>query len=311
MKNLTILIIIALLILSGGNVQTVAAFPIKVTDDRCKQIMVSERPLRIVALLPLYAEILIDLGVLDLIVGIADSPNNPPEVGRLTKVGPASNPNRELIVSLAPDVVLGATDFNNFREALETANLTVITAGCFKGAPDFGSISGVIDVFKTIRTVGMMAEEGGTKTDALIGRISEEVVSIEGAILDRSRPTAVVLYPDPSGKTPPYSAGGGAPESEIITRAGGTNALANLKGYPQISFEELLRLDPEFIFTDPSRIETITSDSRLQGLKAVKDGKVCGMKASQWTSSRVAKTLRSVAETLHPQAFGKESGPCT
>jgi len=306
----TTLLTIALLALIGGGGQLAVGFPVKITDDRCKEVAVPKRPERIVTLLPLYAEILVDLGAAGRIVGVADSPDNPPDVERLPKVGPTSNPNRELIVALAPDVVFGATDFNKFREALEAAKLTTVTTGCFRGTPDFGSINGVADVFKAIRAVATASEESPTKASALIGQISEEVVSIEGAVLDSPKPTVAVLYPDASGKTPPFAAGRGTPENEAITRAGGQNALSKLDGYPQISLEELLRLDPEFIFTDPSQIKSITSDGRLQGLKAVRGGKVCGIKASQWTSSRVGRTLRAIAETLHPQAFGKEPKPC-
>lgn len=300
---------VALLFAIGGG-QLAADFPVKVVDDRCKEIVVPKRPERIVTLLPLYAEILIDLGALGRIVGVADSPDNPPEVERLPKVGPSFNPSRELIVALKPDVVFGATDFYKLREALEAAKIVVITVGCFRGTPDFGFITGIIDVFKAIRTVGLAVEGSTAKADALIGRLSEEIIAIEGAVLDHPKPTAAVLYPDPAGKTPPYAAGRGTPEHEILTRARGLNVLAALVGYKHVSFEELVRLDPEFIFTDPAQIKAITEDARLKGLRAVKEKKVCGIKASQWTSSRVAKTLRTVAEMLHPQAFGKEPKPC-
>lgn len=301
---------LTLLLAIGGDSPLAADFPVKVTDDRCKEITIAKRPEGIVTLLPLYAEILIDLGAVERIVGVADSPDNPPVVEKLPKVGPAFNPNRELIVALKPDVVFGATDFNKLREALEAAKLIVITAGCFRGVPDFGAIKGITDVFKAIRTVGLAVEGSTAKADTLIGQLSEEIIAIEGAVLDRPKPIAAVLYPDPAGKAPPFAAGRGTPEHELLTRAGGLNAFAKLEGYPQVSFEELVKIDPEFIFTDPSQIKLITGDQRLQGLRAVKEKKVCGMKASQWTSSRLAKSLRAIAEMLHPQAFGKEPKPC-
>jgi len=186
----------------------------------------------------------------------------------------------------------------------------VITAGCFRGVPDFGAIKGITDVFKVLRTVSLAVEGSTARVDTLIGQLSEEIIAIEGAVLDRPKPIAAVLYPDPAGKTPPFAAGRGTPENELLTRAGGFNAFAKLEGYPQISFEELVKLDPEFIFADPSQIKLITGDQRLQGLRAVKGKKVCGVKASQWTSSRIAKTLRTIAEMLHPQAFEKEPKPC-
>lgn len=52
-----------------------SAFPVEVVDDRGKTILIAQEPGRIVvAGIPLYAEVLLDLGLLGRMVGVADSP---------------------------------------------------------------------------------------------------------------------------------------------------------------------------------------------------------------------------------------------
>lgn len=270
---------------------SLADYPVKVRDDRGREITIPKRPERIVvAGTPLYTEIIIDLGATSRLVGVSDSPDNPPEVTHLPKVGPAFSPNIEVILSLKPDVVFGA--FGAVRDSLERAGLIVITAG-----KSGGVIDSVTEVFRTIRTVGLVLDGDLKKADPLIGQIAEEIVITEGAVIDNIKPTAAILYP--SGDQPPFAAGRSTPENEILLRAGGINVFSDISGYKQVSFEELLKRDPGFIFTDPFLMVLITNHRLLQGLKAVRERRVFGVKASAWISSRSAQTIKNISEILH------------
>jgi ABC-type Fe3+-hydroxamate transport system substrate-binding protein len=48
----------------------------------------------------------------------------------------------------------------------------------------------------------------------------------------------------------------------------------NLSGYSQISFEELVSQNPEFIFTDEWGYDQITSENALQSVNAIKNNQV-------------------------------------
>jgi hypothetical protein len=133
----------------------------------------------VVAGTPLYTEILIDLGALDRIVGVSESADNPKEVEKLPKVGPAFNPNTEIIISLKPDVVFGA--IGAVRETLERAGLIVVSLG----KVGTGAIDSVTEIFRTIRSVNLVIEGDTKRADTLIGRIAEEIVTIEGTIFHR------------------------------------------------------------------------------------------------------------------------------
>lgn len=268
-------------------------FPVTVVDDRGQEITIPERPERIVvAGTTLYTEILLDIGAGDRIVGVASSPDNPPEVADLPKVGPSYSPSVEAILALGPDLVLGA--WGATRDGLEAAGVTVLTTGWITGLPD---------IFKTIRTVGL-AVGSAAEADKLIGRIAEEVVEIESKVLGLPPVRAAFLYmsgPD----TPPYAAGAGSIESELILRAGGTNVFADVTGFPQVSLEEVVKRDPQVIFTDPAQVENFYGSKVLLGISAVEEKRVYGIKASAVTSTRVAEALAEMARCLHPEAFAE------
>jgi len=270
-----------------------SGFPVTVVDDRGQEITISEWPERIVvAGTTLYTEILLDIGAGDRIVGVTSSPNNPPEVAGLPQVGPSYSPSVEAILALGPDLVLGA--WGATREGLEAAGVTVLTTGW---------ITGLSDIFKTIRTVGL-AVGSPAEADRLIGRIAEEVVEIESKVFGLPPVRAAFLYmsgPD----TPPYAAGAGSVESELILRAGGANVFADVAGFPQVSLEELVKRDPQVIFTDPAQVENIYGSKVLLGISAVEEKRVYGIKASAVTSTRVAEALAEMALRLHPEAFAR------
>ncbi len=270
-------------------------FPVTVVDDRGREIVIPAPPQRVVvAGVALYAQILVDLGAVDLLVGVTSSPDNPPQVEGLPEVGPAFSPSLEAIVALSPDLVLGA--WGEVRDRLEELGLVVLTVG-----QPGGWLTGIPDVLDAIRTVGR-AVGRAREADALCGRISEEIVRLEAQLLSLPPVRVAFLYmsaPD----SPPYVVGTGTPEHELILRAGGENVFADLSGYPQVSLEELILRDPEVIITDPAQVENVLGSQALAGVAAVKGGRVYGIPASQVVSTRVAEVLRQLAELLHPEAF--------
>ena len=272
-----------------------AELPVTVVDERGLENTIPARPERIVvAGVTLYTEIVLDIGAGERIVGVASSPDNPPEVAGLPEVGPSFSPSVEVILGLEPDLVLGA--WGAVRDQLEAAGIVVLTAG----RPG-GLIVSIPDIFATIRAVGT-AVGNLEQAERLIGRIAERIIETESLVLGLRSVGAAFLYmmaPD----TPPYAAGSESIEHELILRAGGTNSFADVSGFPQVSLEEVLARGPEVIFTDPSQVENILQSRLLQGLSAVRDRRVFGVKASATTSTRVAETLRTMAELLHPEAF--------
>ena len=117
-------------------------------------------------------------------------------------------------------------------------------------------------------------------------------------VLGLPKISAAFLYAGTPGD-PPYAAGAGAIENELILRAGGTNVYSDVEGFPQVSFESILSKDPAVIFTAPSHIENLLGNPLLQGVAAIRDGRVIGIRASVTASTQVSQGLRAMIEALH------------
>ena len=274
----------------GSWVMVARAASVAVIDDRGKEIVLSDPPQRIVVVGAFYVRTLLDLGAIDRLVAVADSPENPPEVLDAVSVGPSFAPSVEVIVSLRPDLVLGATDWGGERPALESVGIPVLTTPILTSIPD---------VLASIRTVGAAIGRADTAA-VLCGRIAEAVVEAEARVLHLPKVSAAFLYP-PSPGVAPYVAGQGTIEAALIARAGGVNAFRDLEGFPQVSIEEVLARDPEVIFTAPSQVSFILDDPLLQGVAAVRLGRVFGIVASRAASSDVAEVLVEMTRLLHPE----------
>jgi len=266
-----------------------SAFPVTVVDDRGVEVVIETAPERIVVVGTLYAEILIDLGLLDRVVAITDSDDNPPATINIPSIGPAFSPSVELILGFDPDLVLGATDWGGERQALEEAGVTVLTT------PWLTSVASVFDTVRTLATATGVSEEG----DAIIGRIATEVVEAEAAILGQPRTTVAFLFAA-SADEPPYASGSDAIEHELILRAGGINVFEELQWSPQVGFEDILARDPAVIFTAPSQIENITGNPLLASVSAVANSRVFGIRASVAASTHLPEALRAMIDALHP-----------
>ena len=66
-----------------------------------------------------------------------------------------------------------------------------------------------------------------------------------------------------------------------------------------MSFESILEKDPAVIFTAPSHIENLLEHPLLQGVSAIRDGRVVGIRASVIASTQVSQGLRTMIEALH------------
>jgi len=270
-------------------------YPLIISDDRGREITIPKRPERIVSGAALFTQVLFDIGAGSRVVGVASSPDNPAQAQGLPQVGPSFQPNVEKIVALKPDVVFDVV--GQARDALESAGITVITPSGF-----IAHLSDILDITNAIGRVS----DNCSQAQLLAGQLSEAIVRLESRVLDLERVSAAFIYASQS--SPPFfAAGRGAIESELLARAGGRNVFADIPGVQQVGLEVLIERNPDFIFTDPSQVKYFSGNKLLANLKAVKSGRVIGIKASSVTSTHVAQALGAMAQALHPEAFPEKS----
>jgi iron complex transport system substrate-binding protein len=192
---------------------------------------------RIVTLAPSATETVAALGATSQLVGVDTYSEYPPEVNALPKVGSFLQPNLEVIVTLAPTLVIVDDIHGATGRALGDAGIKTVECA-FHALPD---------VKRALETVG-----------AAIGRETEAKAAVESieAALDAAAAARPARHPrvlaiidrETGGLGNLVAVGPGSWVDELLAVVGGDNVLAaSGVRYPKISLEEVLRSQPEVI----------------------------------------------------------------
>lgn len=281
---------------------TPAEFPVALTDDLGREVVVSALPERIISLAPSNTEVLFAVGAGDQVVGVTEFCNYPPEAQNREKIGGFSPDtiSVEKIVSLEPDLVFSAGSIQQpVIEALEQAGIPVF-------AFDPERLEGV---YKNIETAGRLtgheAEAAGVVTE-MQDRVAA-VTEKTQAIPEDERPT--VFYE--VWHEPLMTAGPTTFIGELIDLAGGKNIFADVtEEYPQVSAETILQRDPDVILGPDSHGEELTAEKIKTrpgwgDIRAVQEGRIFLVNGDIVSRSgpRLADALEDIAQALHPDLF--------
>ena len=218
-------------------------------------------PRRVVCASPGVAEIVFALGCGDRVVGVSEFTDWPPEAAARPSIGGALAPNRERILTLAPDVLLAQGQ----AVALET----------FARAQGLGFRSVPLDVLADLRgAIAAFAEILGVPER---GRELLERLEADFAALPAREPVSVfiALGHAPGDFSGLMTAGPGTFLSEIVALAGGSNAFADVAVlWPKVSQESLVRRQPALVLdfqsapVDDARRAALVADWEKRGFRA-------------------------------------------
>ena len=175
-------------------------YPVTVTDDAGRELLVEAEPQRIVSLAPSNTEIVCALDACDRLVGVTDFDDYPPEVADVDDVVIAATVDVELVVAAEPDLVLAAGNEltpTPVIEQLEELGLPVLVL--YPETLD--------EVYADIELVGEVldrGEEAAALVEDMEDRVAEVVAAVEGA--DTPRTLYEVFY----GEGTTYTAGEGS-----------------------------------------------------------------------------------------------------
>lgn len=272
------------------------AFPLSVTDDLGRTVVLEAPPQRIVSLAPSHSETVCALGACGRLVGVDRHSDYPAGLGYLTQLGDAFAPDLEAIVALRPDLVL-VDEYSNAQAALEPLGVTV-----YAGTPQ--------TLQETLSFIGLLGSMLGEDEAArgLVAEIEATIASVEAQLADASRPTVFVEL-DPT----PYSVGPASYLGELLTRAGGVNIVTAAMGdFPQVDPEYVVVSDPDvIILTDAPYGETATTVAARPGwagITAVTSGRVEELSVDEVNllsraGPRMGEAVALLARLLHPDRF--------
>jgi ABC-type Fe3+-hydroxamate transport system substrate-binding protein len=269
----------------------------QLNDELGRHVTLPDEPHRVVCLSPSLAETVYALGLGDLVVGVSEFTDYPPEAQKKPRVGGLDDASVEKIVSLHPDLVLAMGTLN--RE--ETVNeLEHVGIPVYVVDPQ-----GLPGIMASVQHVG---EALNRSSDAakLLQRLEQERASVAARVKGLPRPKVlVVIWYDPV-----ITAGNKSFINDLISAAGGVSITADMaQAWPQISLEEVLRRSPDCLLLVRDAHGGITQEQLAahagwDQLPALRDNHVLYVDERFIHPSPVAfDALPQLAKEIHPEAF--------
>lgn len=273
---------------------------VTVTDMAGREITLDAPATKVVALTASDCEILAALGAEDTLVGRGEYCDYPESILEVPAVQSGADTNLEQIIALEPQVVIMAKMAQTEEQvaALEEAGIRVVVS-------DAQDVEGV---YTAIRLIG-----------ALVGRNDEAeamVADMQSTFADiaaKSENTGKTVYFEVSPlHWGLWTAGKGTFMDELATMCGLTNAFADVEGWAEISEEQVLERDPDYIVTismyygeGPTPVEEIKARTGWDALKAVQNDAIFNADSNE--VSRPGPRLKDAAEALYTFVTGEEA----
>jgi iron complex transport system substrate-binding protein len=270
----------------------------EISDEFGRNIRVSLNPQRIVSLAPSLTESVYALGDEAHLVGDTDYCDYPPDAQKKTKVGGVIDPNLEQIAALHPDLVLLSKSANRLDTVRALESL-----GIPSYATDPHTVEEIISSTQKLAEVLDVPVAGKTLADDLRKRLAELQFALTGAT---PRRVLFVVWTDPlisvSQKT--FIA-------DAIHWAGATSIVESNQQWPQISLEEVVHLQPEYLVFASSHagdgkhdFESLVDRPGWRNLEAVRNNRfVVVSDAINRPSPRIVSVIEGLAHQLHPELF--------
>ncbi len=276
------------------------AVGITLTDGLGREVTLDGPAQRIISLAPSITEMLFAVGAGSQTVGRDEASNYPDEALNVTSIGTTySDLNTEAILALEPDLVIAAEA--NTPEQVKSLEDLGITVYYLKNPVTFAELYEQVELFGQFTG---HEEEAKALAESLAARV--DVVTT--AVANVTEKPKVFYELDGTDPSKPWTTGAGTFIDTLITMAGGVNIGGVLsEPYPQISVEEIVRQNPDFILLGDAAygvtIESVAARAGWGDLTAVKDGNIFAFddNLASRPGPRLVDGLEAMLKILHPE----------
>lgn len=267
------------------------------TDMADREIALESPATRVIALNPADCEILYALGAEDVLVGRGEYCNYPGDVTELPSVNSGAETNIEQILALEPQAIIMSKMAQTVEqvEALEAAGVRVMIS-------DAQNLEGVYDAIEMLGELTGRQEEAA----ALSSRMQEGFDALREKAEDTGKTVYFEVSPLEWGL---WTSGADTFLDELAQIVGLTNAFSDVTGWAEISQEQVLARDPDYIVTTAAYygegelpVDEIVAREGWQDLKAVKNDAVYNADADM--TSRPGPRLLDAAQDLFDFVYG-------
>ncbi len=278
-------------------------------DNYGREITVNARPERVLALGPNCAEMLVALGLKDVIIGTTlrnhsrgPLPEYAADYDNIPELNHASA-TREAVISSGADFIYGL-DWEFGGSGLDIDELNGYGMTTYMNAA-----TTIEQQYQEIRDLGKIfgIEE---KAEAFIAGQQARIATVQKKVAGQKPPKVLFIDSFNSGV---FTATGLGFANMLLEAAGGENVFKDVteKQFVTVSYEEALARNPEVIvffdYDSPpveEKIEQIKLDSTLSQLEAVKNGRfVIITLESVLAGDRIAYAVETLAGGLYPELF--------
>jgi iron complex transport system substrate-binding protein len=271
-----------------------------ITDETGRHMAVPVDVERVVSLAPSLTETIYALGLEDKLAADTTYCDIPPAAKDKPHIGGPKNPSLEAIVAMHPDLVLASTSINQpiTADALLKLGIPVYTTS------DERTVRAMLDSTAEIADLLGAKESGAT----MVSDMQRRLDALRARLQDR--PMVHVLFVVWEG--PLISIGQNTFIADALRWAGAESVITSDQNWPQVSMEEVVRLQPEYIVLSPDHMKAegaaqmndLSTRPLWRDLQAVKLGHV--VIASDETdrpSPGLIPAIEQLAHDFHPEVF--------
>lgn len=277
---------------------------VEVIDETGRPVRVPQPVNRIVSLAPSLTELVFALGAGNRLVGDTDYCDYPPEALSKPKVGGAINPSIEQIVAFRPDLVLMTKTLNRRETVLALDQLGIVSY-----ATDPRTVESVLASFQHLGDLIGERDTGRRLAGSLRARLDDLRYHLG------QRPPRRVLFI--VWLDPLITIGRDTFLADALRWAGAESVVTTTQDWPQISLEEIVHLQPEYLIFATSHEESAMQNFKAlaalpgwRSLDAVRNKRIAIISdAIDRPSPRLVGAIEDLAHQLHPAAFKEISGP--
>jgi iron complex transport system substrate-binding protein len=259
-------------------------YPMEVTDDAGRELQFVKQPRHFISLAPSVTEMLFAMGMGDHLMAVTQWCSYPEEARALrdagAHIGSMDQPNRELIATYRPDLILG-TDLTppEIYAAIEDPPRTMAVVLKHESMED---------VMEDIALIGRITGVPGKALrliQSLKARQAEVAASLEAFQEEPAKRVLFLLSIEESGQ-PGWAPGAGTWVDNLLEASNAVNVAGELgMAWGEVSFEGLLALDPEVLIVRDGetpaaqaqlrqQVEGLTDHPVWRQVTAVKAGRV-------------------------------------
>ena len=282
---------------SGKSAAGTETTVINVTDMMGREITLDKPAERIVALAASDCEILYAIGAGETLVGRGEYCDYPAEVLDVPSVQSGSETNVEQIIALEPQVVVMSIMAQSKDQVgiLEAAGIKVVAVN----AQDIEGVYTAIGLMGTITGRDLGAASVVNDMRAAFAELSGKVVG------DGTQTIYFEVSPLEYGL---WTAGSGTFMNELAVMLGLTNAFEDVQGWGEISQEQVIERNPDYIVTiamyfgeGPKPVDEIMGREGWQKMKAVSGKRVYNVNSDE--ISRPGPRLADALFTMYNFIF--------